>query len=117
MSLLCVRGLKAGYGRIAVLKGIIGFERFEEISERVHAATVRHANNADSLWTQRNALQPVTDDALADAGKAADDAVTTCTLAQDALMKARRRWRRRAWIGSHYAQRPSLLRSQHSRRG
>src|SRR5262249_32784214 len=58
--------------RIAVLKGIIGFERFEEISERVHAATVCRGNTLDTLRREASALVPVTPEELA----AAEDAVT-----------------------------------------
>ena len=74
--------------RIAVLKGIIGFEQFEALSERVHAATVGNANKADGLWTQRNALQPVTDEQLSDAGQAVGNAETARAAAQDLLKEA-----------------------------
>ena len=74
--------------RIAVLKGIIGFEQFEALSERVHAATVGNANKADGLWTQRNDLQPVTDEQLSDAEQAVGNAETARAAAQDLLKEA-----------------------------
>ncbi len=59
--------------RIAVLKGIIGFERFEEVSGRVHAATLSRGNTLDTLRRQLGALVAVTPEELA----AAEAAVTT----------------------------------------
>jgi DNA repair exonuclease SbcCD ATPase subunit len=58
--------------RIAVLKGIIGFELFEEVSGRVHAATLCRGNTLDTLRRQLSALLPVAPEELA----AAEDAVT-----------------------------------------
>jgi DNA repair exonuclease SbcCD ATPase subunit len=74
--------------RIAVLKGIIGFEQFEALSARVHAATAGHANTADRLSTQRNALEPVTDEQLSDAKQAVADAETARGTAHDLLKTA-----------------------------
>jgi DNA repair exonuclease SbcCD ATPase subunit len=71
--------------RIAVLKGIIGFEQFEALSRRVHAATTGYASKAEGFWAQRNALQPVTDEQLALAEKAVEEAETTRTTAESAL--------------------------------
>src|SRR5262249_23119895 len=59
--------------RIAVLKGIIGFERFEEISGRVRAATLCRGNKLDTLKGQISALVRVAPDEMA----AAELAVTT----------------------------------------
>src|SRR5262245_29366533 len=42
--------------RIGVLKGIIGFERFEEISGRVHAATLCRGSTLDTLRRQSSGL-------------------------------------------------------------
>jgi DNA repair protein SbcC/Rad50 len=58
--------------RIAVLKGIIGFERFEEISGRVHAATLCRGNTLDGLRRQIGTLVPVAPEELV----AAEVAVT-----------------------------------------
>ncbi|MFN4261702.1 MAG: AAA family ATPase [Gemmataceae bacterium] len=58
--------------RIAVLKGIIGFKRFEEVSGRVHAATLCRGNTLDTLRRQLSALLPVTPEEL----EAAENAVT-----------------------------------------
>src|SRR5262249_60224542 len=59
--------------RIAVLKGIIGFEQFEALSGRVHAATVEHAATANRLSAQRNALDPVTAEQLSPPHPPPDD--------------------------------------------
>lgn len=56
--------------RIAVLKGIIGFERFEDVSQRVHAATLRRGHTLDTLRRQLSGLAPVTPEEL-DAAEAA----------------------------------------------
>ncbi len=50
--------------RIAVLKGIIGFERFEEISDRVHAATLHRASALESARRQLSGTDPVTEEEL-----------------------------------------------------
>lgn len=50
--------------RIAVLKGIIGFERFEEISDQVHAATLNRANARDNACRQLSGLNAVTAEEL-----------------------------------------------------
>ena len=57
--------------RIAVLKGIIGFERFEDVSRRVHEETLLCDNTLDSLRRQIGTLQPVSAEELS----AAQDAV------------------------------------------
>jgi DNA repair exonuclease SbcCD ATPase subunit len=64
--------------RIAVLKGIIGFERFEEISGRVHTATLSRGSTLDTLRRQLCALVPVTPEELT----AAEAAVTTAEQAR-----------------------------------
>jgi DNA repair protein SbcC/Rad50 len=53
--------------RIAVLKGIIGFEQFEEVSERVHTATANRKTTLANLRTQLGTLAAVTPEELADA--------------------------------------------------
>ena len=58
--------------RIAVLKGIIGFERFEEVSERIHSATICEGNTLDTVRQQADGVLPVTQEEL----RAAADAVT-----------------------------------------
>src|SRR5581483_7896261 len=50
--------------RIAVLKGIIGFERFEDISGRIHAATARRWSTLEALRGQLVILQPVAPEEL-----------------------------------------------------
>lgn len=74
--------------RIAVLKGIIGFEQFEALSARVHAATVGQAATADRLWAQRSALEAVTDEQLSNAEHAVEDAETARATAHDLLETA-----------------------------
>jgi DNA repair protein SbcC/Rad50 len=56
--------------RIALLKGIIGFERFEDVSKRVHAETLRRENTLGLLRRQLGALMPVPPDELAAAAEA-----------------------------------------------
>jgi len=77
--------------RIAVLKGIIGFERFEEVSGRVHAATLCRANTLDTVRRQLSALLPVTPEEL----EAAEYEVTAAEKkrqeAQTALIDAAQR--------------------------
>jgi DNA repair exonuclease SbcCD ATPase subunit len=70
--------------RIAVLKGIIGFERFEEISGRVHAATLCRGNTLDSLRRQISALVPVAPEEMA----AAEAAVTAAELKREEAQTA-----------------------------
>jgi DNA repair exonuclease SbcCD ATPase subunit len=60
--------------RIEVLKGIIGFEQFEALSDRVHTATVNHAKTAEGLAVQLANREPVTDEQLAVAEQAVKDA-------------------------------------------
>jgi exonuclease SbcC len=77
--------------RIAVLKGIIGFERFEEVSGRVHAATLCRGNTLDTLRRQLLAILPVTPEELADAETAVADAERVREDAQTALTVAAQR--------------------------
>lgn len=62
--------------RIAVLKGIIGFEQYEELAGRVQSASAARRADADVLARQMDAATPVTDDELteAEAAVAAADA-------------------------------------------
>lgn len=77
--------------RIAVLKGIIGFERFEEISGRVHAATLGRGNTLDTLRRQISTLVPVTPEELATAEVAVTAAERKREEAQTALTAAAQR--------------------------
>jgi DNA repair exonuclease SbcCD ATPase subunit len=77
--------------RIAVLKGIIGFERFEEVSGRVHAATLSRGNRLDTLGRQIGALTPVTPEELADAEAAVTAAEQARVDAQAAITAAAQR--------------------------
>src|SRR5205085_4332536 len=77
--------------RIAVLKGIIGFERFEEVSGRVHAATLSRGNTLDTLRRQIGALTPVTPEELEDAEAAVTAAEQARGDAQAALTAAAQR--------------------------
>jgi DNA repair exonuclease SbcCD ATPase subunit len=70
--------------RIAVLKGIIGFERFEAISGQVHDATLGRGRTLETLWPQRRTLEPVTPEELA----AAEDAVTAAEQQREAAQAA-----------------------------
>ncbi|HLJ95966.1 MAG TPA: SMC family ATPase, partial [Gemmataceae bacterium] len=74
--------------RIAVLKGIIGFERFEEVSGRVHAATLSRGNTHDTLRRQLNALLPVTPEERESAENAVTSAEQNRQEAQTALSNA-----------------------------
>ena len=65
--------------RIAVLKGIVGFERFEEVSERIHAATLGHASNLESVRRQLGALAEVRPEEMA----ASEDAVAAAERARE----------------------------------
>jgi DNA repair exonuclease SbcCD ATPase subunit len=58
--------------RIAVLKGIIGFEQFEELSERIHSATICEGNALETARRRLDGLLPVAQEQL----RAAEDAVT-----------------------------------------
>jgi DNA repair exonuclease SbcCD ATPase subunit len=58
--------------RIKVLKGIIGFEQFEALSGRVHAAADQHKRAAEGLASQLENCEPVTDEAIGDAEKAVE---------------------------------------------
>jgi DNA repair exonuclease SbcCD ATPase subunit len=77
--------------RIKLLKGIIGFERFEEISKRVHDAAWDREKFFNSLTAQRNALQPVTAEELATAEEAVQLAAEANKLAQEQHGNAIRR--------------------------
>jgi DNA repair exonuclease SbcCD ATPase subunit len=83
--------------RIAVLKGIIGFERFEEISGRVHAATLCRGTALDTLRRQLLAIVPVTPEelaaaeaAVADAERAREDTRAALTAAAQRVEQAKR---------------------------
>jgi DNA repair exonuclease SbcCD ATPase subunit len=74
--------------RIAVLKGIIGFEQFEALSARVHAAAEQHKRTEDELASQLANCQPVTDEALCIAVKAVEDAEDIRVRKQEEWKKA-----------------------------
>jgi DNA repair exonuclease SbcCD ATPase subunit len=71
--------------RIAVLKGIIGFEQFEALSERVHDAAAGHKKTAEELAVQLTTCQPVTDEEV----KAAEQTVRDRKSDRDAAQEAR----------------------------
>ncbi len=50
--------------RIAVLKGIIGFEQYENLAGRVQTATAARRADSDALLRRMDAATPVTDDEL-----------------------------------------------------
>jgi DNA repair exonuclease SbcCD ATPase subunit len=77
--------------RIAVLKGIIGFERYEEVSERVHAATLDCGATLDTLRRQLLRVVPVAPEELTAAGAAVADAERVREDAQTALTGAAQR--------------------------
>ncbi len=77
--------------RIAVLKGIIGFERFEEVSGRVHAATLSRGSTLDTVRRQIRDLVPVTPEELAGAEANVIAAERTRDGAQAALTAAGQR--------------------------
>jgi DNA repair exonuclease SbcCD ATPase subunit len=77
--------------RIAVLKGIIGFERFEEVSGRVHAATLSRGSTLDALRRQLRDLVPVAPEELAGAEAAVTSAEGARAEAQAALTAAAQR--------------------------
>ena len=77
--------------RIAVLKGIIGFERFEEVSDRVHAATQCRATSFNTLRLQIDSLLPVTTEELANAAEELTSSETTCGLARSNVTAAAQR--------------------------
>lgn len=56
--------------RIAILKGIVGFERYEELSDRIHTATLIHSSNLESVRRQLGALEPITPEEMASAADA-----------------------------------------------
>ena len=78
----------SGDDRIAVLKGIIGFEQFEALYERVHTATAVHENAADRLWAQLSALPPVSEDEQAEAESTVKRLQAAQTAAHQALEAA-----------------------------
>jgi DNA repair exonuclease SbcCD ATPase subunit len=69
--------------RISVLKGIIGFERFEDVSRRVHNAAALHEKTFQALCAQRNALQPVTAEQLVAAEQDVEQAEAARACAQE----------------------------------
>jgi DNA repair exonuclease SbcCD ATPase subunit len=76
--------------RIAVLKGIIGFEKFEQLSERVHAETTRFKGDADTLRKQRQGKQEVTAEERATAEAALEAATAAraqATASRDAAVQ------------------------------
>lgn len=77
--------------RIAVLKGIIGFEHFEEVSGRVHAATLCHGSTLDTLRRQLGALLPIAPEELDVAENAVTAAEHKREEAQTALTDAVKR--------------------------
>ncbi|MBA4190601.1 MAG: hypothetical protein C0467_21660 [Planctomycetaceae bacterium] len=77
--------------RIEVLKGIIGFEQFEALSDRVGVAAKERARNADGLLTQRDAIPSVSDDDLKSAETAVQETQSAVSAAQGTLAKANER--------------------------
>jgi len=62
--------------RAAILKGFIGFEQYEALSERVHTATANARGGLDQLRRQFGEMRPVGEEELADADRLAAEAVT-----------------------------------------
>jgi DNA repair exonuclease SbcCD ATPase subunit len=83
--------------RIQLLKGIIGFEKYEGLSRRVHAATLNRKNTAEGLRQQKDDIHEVTAEeriqartALATATAARDDAQAALDLAGRRVELAKR---------------------------
>lgn len=74
--------------RIAVLKGIIGFEQFEALSSRVGEEAKAQASSVDNLLSQRNTIDEVSDDALSAAETALRIAEAARAAAQEVFSKA-----------------------------
>jgi DNA repair exonuclease SbcCD ATPase subunit len=77
--------------RIGVLKGIIGFEEYESLSKRVHAATSRHRVEAESAALRFAACDPVSDEELAAVQTLAAMAATDRDAARERLTTATQR--------------------------
>jgi len=74
--------------RIAVLKGIIGFEDYEAVATRVQAAGAARRADADALLRRMDAASPVTDEELAAAETAAAEHAAARTAAHAARVAA-----------------------------
>lgn len=82
--------------RLALLKGIIGFEQFEEVSSCVHAATLERGNDLNHVQSRISALVPVTTEelevaeaAVVDAERAWGEAQAKSNLAAQRVEQAR----------------------------
>ncbi len=62
--------------RAAILKGFIGFEQYEGLSERVHTATAKARGALEQLQRQFAGMRPVGEEELADAERVAAEAET-----------------------------------------
>jgi DNA repair exonuclease SbcCD ATPase subunit len=80
-----------GAERLALLKKIIGVERFERLSERVHEAARGCKGRLEDLKTEKDGLTPVTPEELATANGALADAETKRTEAHDLSRMAHER--------------------------
>jgi exonuclease SbcC len=56
-----------GTERLNILKKIIGLEKYETLSDRIHAAARKRKEHLDDLRTQRDGLTPVTEEEVASA--------------------------------------------------
>jgi exonuclease SbcC len=72
-----------GADRLALLKKIIGVERFEALSERVHKAAWRFKGSLDDLRDRKNGLTVVTPEELSVANGAVTEAETKRTAAYE----------------------------------
>jgi DNA repair exonuclease SbcCD ATPase subunit len=77
--------------RIEVLKGIIGFEHFQALSDRINASTREKSQRVEILTAQRDAILEVPNEQLAQAEEQVGTALAGATAAQRTLAKANER--------------------------
>lgn len=77
-----------GAERLEILKKIIGAERYETLSDRVHEATKKCRASLDGLKLQRDGLAPITAEQLEAAIAAVNDAESARSTASDAVENA-----------------------------
>lgn len=96
--------------RAAILKGVIGFEQYEALSERVHEAATESKGSHEQLRRQFESLSPVGDEELAAAESKAGEAGEVLRLAREAKEEAVKRVERAKQWGRLHGQEQTLRR-------
>ena len=77
--------------RIEVLKGIIGFEHFQGLSDRINTSAREQSQKVEVLTAQRDAILEVSNEELARAEEEVETALAGATAAESTLAKANER--------------------------